>query len=285
VDEGMKSPEARMLASFLRRRGDLGFCILEYPLDVFLDTGMCRRHRSLLTMSQLLSRIDAVCFEGVEELSRGFGGRVVRSSDVGDVVCDALEGSKAVNVVEAKRELNRQVLGDILFDIWVVSTYSPELLGRTRFHVVVGSVGLRKYLEVASRLGVEVHVVGGGQEHFLRDICGERTRSVRILCIEAADATKIESVRDLISDLELKPASTPLKLENADVLIIYEGSKPPRCRYSVRGEAVEIYECNRPVAILICSRKNRSECNYVTLRKETSKPLDWWIQSKDPQSF
>jgi hypothetical protein len=117
VDEGMKSPEARMLASFLRRRGDLGFCILEYPLDIFLDTGVCRRHRSFLTMSQLLSRIDAVCFEGVEELSRGFGGRIVRSNIVGDVVCDALERSKAVNVIEAKRELNRQILGDILFDI------------------------------------------------------------------------------------------------------------------------------------------------------------------------
>jgi len=133
VDEGMKSPEARMLTSFLRRRGDLGFCILEYPLDIFLDTGLCRRHRSLLTMSQLLSRIDAVCFEGVEELSRGFGGRIVRSNTAGDVVCDALERSKVVNVIEAKRELNRQVLGDILLDIWVVSTYSPELLGRTRF--------------------------------------------------------------------------------------------------------------------------------------------------------
>jgi hypothetical protein len=281
----MKGPEARMLTSFLRRRGDLGFCILEYPLDIFLDTGLCRRHRSLLRMSQLLSRIDAVCFEGVEELSRGFGGRIVRSNIVGDVMCDALERSKAVNVIDAKRELNRQVLGDILFDIWVVSTYSPELLGRTRFHVVVGSVGLRKYLEVASRLGVEVHVVGEGQQLFLRDICGESTRSVLILCIEAADATKIKSIRDLISNLELKPASTPLKLENAKAIMIYEGSKPPRCRYSVRGEAIEIYECNRPLAILICSHKNGGECNYVTLRKETSKPLDWWIQSKDPQSF
>jgi hypothetical protein len=281
----MKSPEVQMLIRFLRKRDDLGFCILEYPLDVFLDTGVCRRHRSFLRMSQLLSRIDAVCFEGVEELSRGFGGRIVRSNTAGDVMCDALEGSKAVNVIEAKRELNRQVLGDILLDIWVVSTYSPELLGRTRFHVVVGGVGLRKYLEVASRLGVEVHVVGGGQELFLRDICGEITRSFLILCIEAADAARIKSVRDLISNLELKPASTPLKLENAKAIMIYEGSKPPRCRYSVRGEAIEIYECNMPVTILICSRKNGSECDYVTLGSETHKPLDWWIPTKDPQSL
>jgi hypothetical protein len=284
----MKSPEAQMLVRFLRKRGDLGFCILEYPLDVFLDTEMCRRHRSFLRMSQLFSRIDAVCFEGVEELSRGFGERVVRSNDVGDAVCDALEGSKVINIIEAKKELNRQVLGDILFDLWVVSTYSPELLGRTRFHVVVGSVGLSKYLEVASRLEVEVHVVGEERQLFLRDICGESTRSVLILCIEAADAAKIKLISELISDRDMKhakPASTPLKLENAEVIMIYEGSKPPRCRYSVRGEAVEIYECNRPVVILVCSRKNGGECNYVTLGSETHKPLDWWIQSKDPQSL
>jgi hypothetical protein len=280
----MRDPEAQMLVGFLGSRGDLGFCILEYPLDVFLDVGVCRRHRSLLTMSQLLSRIDAVCFEGVEELSRRLGVRIVRSNDVGGVVCDALEGSRAINVIEAKRELNRQVLGDILFDIWVVSTYSPELLGRTRFHVVVGSVGPGKYLEMAYRLGVEVHVVEEGRQLFLRDVCGSITRGVFILCIEAADAAKIESISGLISGRDAKPAPTPLKLENAEVIMIYEGNKPPRCRYSVRGEAVEIYECNKPVTVIICSRRSRGECNYVTLRKEASKSLDLWIQPEDPQS-
>jgi hypothetical protein len=149
----------------------------------------------------------------------------------------------------------------------------------------VGGVGLRKYLDIASKLGVEVHVVGEGQQLFLRDICDEITRSVLILCIEAADAAKIKSIRDLISNLELKPASTPLKLENAKAIMIYEGSRPPRCRYSVRGEAVEIYECSMPVTILICSRENRGKCDYVTLGSETHKPLDWWIRSKDPQNF
>jgi hypothetical protein len=67
--------------------------------------------------------------------------------------------------------------------------------------------------------------------------------------------------------------------------MIYEGSKPPRCRYSVRGEALEIYECNKPVAVIICNRRSGGECNYVTLRKEASKPLDLWIQPEDPQSF
>jgi hypothetical protein len=147
----MKSPEADMLVNFLRRRIDLGFCILEYPLDIFLDPEIYSRHRSLLTISQLFSRIDAVCFEGVEEMLQGFGERIVRSNDAADIICDTLERSKIINIIEAKKEMNRQVIGDILFDLWLISTYTSELLGRTRFHVVVGEVGHNKYLEIASR--------------------------------------------------------------------------------------------------------------------------------------
>ncbi|MDT7887761.1 MAG: hypothetical protein RQ885_02155 [Desulfurococcales archaeon] len=264
----MKSPEADMLINFLRRRIDLGFCILEYPLDIFLDPKICRRHRSLLTMSQLFSRIDAVCFEGVEEMLQGFGERVVRSNDVGNVMCDILERSKVINIIEAKKELNRQVIGDILFDLWVVSTYTPELLDRCRFHVVVAEVEHNKYLEIASRLGVNVHIAGEGQQLFLREICVGSIGSVYIDCARYEDLAKIEGYS------EIGYAYAPIKLENAQVIILHEGDKP-KCRYSVSGEAVEIYECNKHVILYICTAEGR--CFNIALRYKGYKSLDHYI--------
>jgi hypothetical protein len=263
-----RNPEFEMLINFLKERVDLGFCILEYPLDIFLDLGMCRRNRSILKMSQIFIRADAVCFEGVEEMLQGFGERIVRSNDVGDIICDTLERSKIINIIEAKKELNRQVIGDILFDLWLISTYISELLDRTRFHIVVGEVGHNRYLEIASRLGIEVHIVREGQPLFLRDICVGSIGSTYIDCARYKDLAQIE----VYSEIEY--SYVPIKLENVQVVVLHEGSRP-KCRYSVIGEAVEIYECNKPIILRVCTVEDR--CFDIALRHKGYRTLDHYI--------
>jgi hypothetical protein len=266
--ERRRNPEFEMLINFLKERVDLGFCILEYPLNIFLDLGMCRRNRSILKMSQIFIRADAVCFEGVEEMLQGFGERIVRSNDAADIICDTLERSKVINIIEAKKELNRQVIGDILFDLWLISTYASELLGRTRFHVVVGEVVHSKYLEIASRLGIEVHIVREGQPLFLREICVGSIGSTYIDCARYEDLAQIE----VYSEIEY--AYAPIKLENVQVVVLHEGSKP-KCRYSVIGKAVEIYECNKPIILHVCTAEGR--CFNMALRYKGYKSLDHYI--------
>jgi ribosomal protein S24E len=123
-----------------------------------------------------------------------------------------------------------------------------------------------------------VHTVEEGQPLFLRDICYADIRGVHIYC------ARISNIDKVISDYNVKYAPALLKLENTIVVMLHEESRSS-CRYSVRGEVIEIYECNKPVVIRICSGKNESKCYYVALRNKVYKSLDWWIQTKNPQSF